>query len=173
MVTLNLGIVFWAGMEVGKRWWPWRLLDLRVSLARTLKECVSQGHVQFCLATKPAVPAPSIPALAGLFSIFLGMLMEAVCWLVEHAGFGIRSKFFPALTLINYVALGCHWAHFRIKILTVPGSWDCRNNVMIIALILNRVLTLCKTLVSAFYVYDLIYSSQWNCDIVISSTSTV
>lgn len=48
--------------------------------------------------------------------------MEALCWLVEHVGFGIRSEFFPALMLINYMALGCYWAHFRIKILKVPGS---------------------------------------------------
>lgn len=54
------------------------------------------------------------------------------CLLVGRACcFGIRSEFFPALTLINYMALGCYWAHFRIKILRVPGSWDCRNDVTI------------------------------------------
>lgn len=96
MIELNLGIVFWAGMEVGKRWWPRRFLDLGVSLARKLKECVSQGHVQFCLSTKSAVAAPSIPALAGLFSTFLGMLMEAVCWLAEHVALksGLSSSQF-------------------------------------------------------------------------------
>ena len=59
----------------------------------------SQGHVHLHLSShitqsqQCSLKGAPVPALAGWFDIFLRMLMEAVCYLVELVGFAVRREF--------------------------------------------------------------------------------
>ena len=90
MVRLDLGKVSQeeGGDEGGAEGWPWWLLDLG---ARDMCSLHLSSHItqsQQCY-----LKGAPVPALAGWFDIFLRMLMEAVCYLVELVGFAIRCEF--------------------------------------------------------------------------------
>lgn len=76
---------------------PW---DVSISI------CLPSSH-KASGVTAPSKGA-SIPVLAAVFYIFLRTLRKAVCYLVEHLGFGVRSGLFLVLPFIKYMDSGCY-----------------------------------------------------------------
>lgn len=111
--------------------WPWSYP------CKEAQWCLSQDMSSLLFPQTSSVAAPSegaaTPASAGWRHPFLGILMGAVCWLVEHLGFGIRFRFFPVLSFTNYMALGFYslltleWRYWQ-----QPGSWGCWNCMIIL-----------------------------------------